>query len=376
VTLQVALALVLLAGAGLFVRTLQNLQTLDPGFRPTGVLLVDFDGPPTDSPQLLVEDVRALPGIVSAALATHTPLDGSTWSEPFVPAGEPIPDRDNAHVVGVGPGFLPTLQIRLLAGREFNDRDTAESARVAVINEAFAARYLRGHNTIGQHLTTRVRKTPVDVEVVGVVASANTAGLREPPPPTVYLPYAQLPDNAQHRPATLAVRAAGLLGPSAEAVRKLLQSRLPDTPIEVRQFAAQVDATLVQERMLATLGSGFGALALLLSSVGLYGLLAYSVAQRTREIGIRMALGAPGARVIRMVLGRAALLVLVGVGLGLPAAWAASRWVQSMLFGLTPTDPLTIAGAIVLLATAAQIAAYLPARRASQVDPVTALRHE
>src|SRR4029453_13450600 len=179
------------------------------------------------------------------------------------------------------------------------------------------------------------------VDMVGIAKNTRVASLRAAPPSTVYVAYAQLTGDF---PTTLEVRAAGPLGPVAAAVRGALQSRLPNAPIEVRQFSTQVSATLLQERMMATLAGAFGMLALTLVSVGLYGLLAYTVARRTREIGIRMALGAQRLRVVMLILNGAARLVVIGIVVGLPAAWAASRWVQSMLFGLTPPDPIAIVG--------------------------------
>jgi ABC-type antimicrobial peptide transport system permease subunit len=185
--------------------------------------------------------------------------------------------------------------------------------------------------------------------------------------------YAQLTGDL---PTTLAIRATGSLGQASSAIQRAVQSKLPGEPIEVHPLSSQVEATIVQERMMAALGGAFGLLALTLTCVGLYGLLAYSVAQRTKEIGIRMALGAQGGRVVTLVLKGGIRLVLIGIALGLPAAWAATRWVESMLFGLTPTDPTAMCGAIVLLTAAAQLAAYLPARRASRLDPLVALRYE
>jgi predicted permease len=373
VVAQVALSLILLSGAGLFVRTLQNLQRLDPGFNPERVLLVDSEGRRTPFPRDVLESVQHLPGVLSASLSTHTPLSGSVWSEPAVPAGQPIPERDNAHFVGAGPGFFATMQIRLVAGREFTDRDSANSAPVAIVNEVLAARHFANQNAVGQHLSAMVRGRRTDLEIVGLVRNTNAYGLRAAPPPTVYVAYAQLHGDF---PTTLSVRATGPLGQAASAIQRALQSAMPGALIDVRMLSKQVEATMVQERMLATLAGGFGVLALTLTSVGLYGLLAYGVAQRTREIGIRMALGAQGRRVVVMVLASGARLVLTGIALGLPAAWIASRSVTSMLFGLTPTDPATMAAAIIVLAAAAQLAAYLPARRASRVDPLVALRYE
>lgn len=373
VSVQVALSMVLLSGAGLFVRTLHNLQNLDPGFDSRGVLLVDLEARRTAVPGDLLNDVERLPGVVSASLSTHTPLSGSVWSEPAVPTGQPVPERDNAHFIGAGPRFFATMQMSLLSGREFTDRDSADSPAVAVVSEAFAQRYFADQNPVGKHLSANVRGQRRDMEIVGLVKNTNAAGLRAAPPPTVYVAYAQLLGDF---PTTLTVRATGPLGRVSATVQQAVQSNLPGAPIEVRPLSAQVEATIVRERMMATLAGGFALLALTLACVGLYGLLAYSVALRTKEIGIRMALGAQRTRVVALVLTRGARLVLIGIALGLPAAWAASRWVESMLFGLTPTDPAAIGGAILLLLTAAQLAAYLPARRASRLDPLTALRHE
>ena len=373
VSAQVALSLVLLGGAGLFVRTLQNLQNLDPGFEAEGVLLVDLEGRRTAVPRALLDDVQGRPGVVSASLSTHTPLSGSVWSEPAVPAGQPLPERDNAYFVGAGPGFFATMQIRLLSGREFTDRDQADGPAVAVVNEVFARRHFANQNPVGQQLAASVRGRRRDLEIVGVAQNTNAAGLRALPPPTVYVAYAQLTGDI---PTTLAVRATGPLDRVAAGIRQALQAQVPGAPIEVRPLSAQVEATIVQERMMAALAGGFALLALTLACVGLYGLLAYTVAQRTKEIGIRLALGAPRPRVVALVLKGAARLVLIGIALGLPAAWAASRWVESMLFGLTPTDPAAMGGAMVLLIAAGQLAAYGPARRASRVDPLVALRHE
>ena len=295
------------------------------------------------------------------------------WSEPAVPAGQPIPERDNAHFVGAAPGFFATLQIRVLSGREFSDRDAAQAPAVAIVNDVYAQRFLPNRNPIGQRLSAIVRGERRDLEIVGLVENTHAAGLRAAPPPTVYVAYDQLTGDF---PTTLTVRASGALGGVAAAVRRAVESSLPNESIDVRPLSAQVERTMVRERMMATLAGGFGLLALSLACVGLYGLLTYSVAQRTKEIGIRIALGATATRVVTMMLTRAARLVLIGVAVGLPAAWAASRWVDSLLFGVTSTDPAAIGAAIVALAAAAQVAAYLPALRASRVDPLVALRHD
>ena len=373
VSSQVALSLVLATGASLFIRTLRNLERFDPGFSSQGVLLVDFESRRTAIPPDLVEALGRLPGVVSASVSTHTPLSGSIWSEPAVPAGQPIPERDNAFFVAAGPQFFATLRIPLLSGREFTDRDSPGSPAVAVINQRFAQRFFANQNPVGRHLAASVRGRARDLEIVGVATNTNAAGLGAAAPPTVYVAYAQL---AGDFPTTIEVRAAGPVGPVASAVQQALHARLPTAMIDVRRLSQQVGATLVQERMLATLAGAFGCLAIGLTCIGLYGLLAYTVVRRTKEIGIRMAMGAQRSQVVVMVLTDAVRLVVVGVAVGLPAAWAGTRGVQSILFGLTPTDPAAIGGAMLLLTAAALVAAYLPARRASRVDPLSALRHE
>ena len=380
VSVQVALSLLLLIGAGLFVRTLQKLQGLDPGFRSEGILLVDINGQNegyrddalTAFYRELLDRVENIPGVVSASISSMTPLSGGTWSEAVAPKGQPVPQNDNAIFVAAGPRFFETMRTPLVSGREFTARDQG-SPSMAIVNEAFAQHYFPNRNPLGQYLSATVTRPPSDLEIVGVVRNTLTQSLRSTAVrPTVYVPYFQKPHNS----TTLEIRAAGSLTEASSAIRKELQPRLPSAALEIRALTEQVANTLVQERMMATLASGFGVLALVLASVGLYGLLAYSVARRTKEMGIRMALGAQRSRVIGMVVKSAVRLVLVGVALGLPAAWAASRSVESMLFGLAPTDPATIAGAALLLTAAALLAAYLPARRASRVDPMTALRHE
>ena len=373
VSAQVALSFMLLVGAVLFVRTLRNLQSFDPGFKGDGVLLVNLEARRTAVPRDIAAEMQRVPGVQSASVSTHTPLSGSIWSEPAVPAGQPIPERDTAYFVGAGPRFFETMQIRLVAGREFTDRDVADSPGVAVVNERFAQRYFAGQNPVGRHLAARVRGENRDLEIVGLARNTSAAGLRRSPPATVYVAYAQL---TRDFPTTIEIRAAGSLGLVATAVRDALRSRLPAAPIEVQPLSAQVGATMVRERLMAALAAAFGLLALALACIGLYGLLAYTVARRTKEIGIRMALGARRLRVVALVLNGAARLVGIGIVLGVPAAWAASRWVESMLFGLKPGDPMTLAGAAVLLVAVAQVAACLPAWRASRVDPLAALRHE
>jgi ABC-type antimicrobial peptide transport system permease subunit len=244
---------------------------------------------------------------------------------------------------------------------------------VAIINETFAERYFPNQNPVGQSLSASVRGDRRDLQIIGLAKDTSAAGLRSASPATVYVSYLQLTGDF---PTTLEVRASGSLPQVAAALRRVIQQRLPAAPVEVLPLAAQVNAAMVRERIMATLAGAFGALALLLACVGLYGLLAYSVVRRTKEMGIRIALGAQPSRVVGMVLKRAFDAVIVGVLLGLPAVWMTSRWIQSMLFGLNPADSATAAAAIGLLMTAALVAAYLPARRAARLDPLVALRYE
>ena len=384
VSAQVALSMMLLVGAGLFVRTLQNLLNIDPGFRREGVLLVSVDGRQHGYRDTrlavfykgLLDQVQQVPGVVSASISSHTPLDGSAWSEAVAPKGQPLPENDNALFIAAGPGFFTTMQTPLISGREFDARDQGK-ANVAIVNRTFAVRYFPGQNPVGKYLTATVTQPPSDLQIIGIAKDTITADLRSTPRPTVYVSYFQRASSGGFiANTTLEIRAAGSFTQVASAIHEELQPRLPVTPVEVRLLTGQVDRTLVQERLLANLAGGFGVVGLLLACVGLYGLLAYSVARRTKEIGIRMALGAQQSGVLWMVAKNALRLLGVGVAVGLPAASMASRWVNSMLFGLRPDDPGIMATATLLLGAAGLAATYFPARRASRVDPMVALRYE
>jgi predicted permease len=374
VTIQVALSLLLIVAAGLFGRTLHNLENLNPGFNRDGVLIVQLEGRRSPLGAAVLEEIRRLPGVVSASLSTHTPLSGSLWSEPAVPIGQPLPDNDTTFFVGAGPGYFETMQTAIVAGREFTERDATGAPAVVIVNEAFARRVFPNQQSLGQRLSASVRGERKDLEIVGVAKDTNVEGLRKAPPPTVYVPYLQLRGNL---PTTLEVRGAvASLGRIEAEIHDLLQPKMPQTPVEVRPLSEQVEASIARERLMATMAGAFGALALVVASVGLYGLMAYGVARRTREIGIRMALGAPRRQVIAMVLRDAARPVTIGVVSGIPAVWLASRAITSMLFGVHPADAATVTASIVVLMGAALAAAYVPARRASLVDPMAALRNE
>ena len=378
VVAQVAFSLILLIGAGLFVRTLQNLRSLDPGFQREGILLVNVDGSRLSYRDArlagfyigLLAQIRSLPGVESASFSAITPLSRGGISTRITVNGR-LAGQEQTESIPVSPRYFETMRTPVLLGREFTIRDDAKAPRVAIVNQAFAARYLPEGHPLGQPLGVGPQATPF--EVVGVVRDSIYESLREAPPPTVYVPLLQ---RIGRSGAVFEVRVNGSLAQVASALRAGLKPMLPGMPVEVHTFTAQVEQMLVEERLMATLAASFGFLGLVLAVIGLYGLLAYTVARRTSEIGIRMALGADRRRVIAMVMKQAAGLLLVGLAIGAPSAFALTRLAQSLLFGLSPRDPATFAAAAILLAAAAVFGSFLPARRASKVDPMTALRCE
>jgi predicted permease len=269
----------------------------------------------------------------------------------------------------IGPRYFETLRTPVLEGREFTPRDDKAAPRVAVVNQAFARHFFPEGHAVGREVVIEGDRTPV--QIVGVVKDTRSQNLREPAQGAVYVPFFQ-----RETPwGTVEVHAAGSLAQVVAELRREIQPLTGGT-IRIRPLTAQVERTLVQERLVATLAASFGALALIMACIGLYGLLAYTVTRRTREIGIRMALGAERARVLRLMLRHAVHLLIFGIALGLPAAWLASRWIATLLFGLTPTDPATILLAAAVLSAFALLAGFLPALRASRVDPTVALRYE
>jgi predicted permease len=290
-----------------------------------------------------------------------------------VAAEKPVPENDNSRMIAADPKFFEALRVKLLRGRNFSDSDVSSGAKVAIVSQRYADREFPNQDPIGRRLAASVMGKPATMEIIGLAADVQLAGLRDEAPPTVYIPFAQFEGDLA---PSLIVRASGATKEMGERIRTAIQPLVPTSPVDVISLPAQVNATIVQERMMATLAGGFGVLALLLCSVGLYGLLAYSVAQRSREIGIRMALGAGAAGVARLVVMNGTGLVAMGFALGLPAVWLASRSISSMLYGLGPTDPLALGGAMLLLLGAALLASYLPARRAASIDPLVSLRQD
>jgi putative ABC transport system permease protein len=373
VAVQVAVSFVMLIGAGLFVRTFENLDRIDPGFRHEGVLLVSGDVHRAVTPARtafyldLLHQIESLPGVVSASLAGNTPLSGGEWTGRVAIDNQP-PSGETAHINSIAPRFFETMRTPLVAGRDFTAQDDASSPSVAIVNEAFVRRWFSEGHPIGRHISAG--DSLADMQVVGVVKDAISQSLREPPPPAVYVPLFQ----RQTEFPAFVVYASGSLTQVASGLRHQLQADLPNTAIEIHTLTAQVEASLVQERLMATLAASFGVLALILAAVGLYGLITYTVARRTSELGIRMALGAGHANVMWLVIEGALRLLTFGLLLGLPAAWAASRLVTTMLWGLSATDPATIAAAIALLMVTGVLAGWVPARRAARIDPMASLR--
>jgi putative ABC transport system permease protein len=369
---QVAVSFVLVIAAGLFVRTFQNLDRLDPGFRHQGVLLVEGDLHRAVTAERAafyrqtLQEIGSIPGVVSASLASNTPLSGG-WLTDSVGISGQAPQFLSVHINVVTPRFFETMHTPIIAGRDFTDHDDAGAAPVAIVSEEFVRRFFPGGHPIGQHVTVGRMG---DNQIVGIARDAIGNSLREPPPPTIYLAMYQ---RQTEFPAFI-VEASGSLAQVASSLRSELRSKMPGTAVQIHSLTAQVDAALVQERLMATLAAGLGVLALILAAVGLYGLLAYTTARRTSEIGIRIALGASRASVIRLVLDRALVLLVLGILLGIPIAVGSSRWIESMLFGLKDTDPSTILLAAGILLSAGLLAGYLPARRASRIEPIVALR--
>ena len=380
---QVAFSLVLLIGAGLFLRTLVNLANVDTGFNKENVLLFAIEpqavGYKEDSRLVnlykqIEQRVSAEPGVRAGSISFFTFNQGE-WTSPVSISGHPPTPQDDmmtTHNV-VGPGYFAVMGIPLLAGRVFGPHDAQNSPQVAVINETLAKRYFPGGSPIGRRFGIGGPKHNSDIEVVGVVKDAKHESLREQAFPEAYYPYTQRVGYYSN----LEVRYTGDRAAVIAEVRHAVGEVDHSLPVSYQNtLAQQVDQSLTGESLIARLSSFFGLLAVFLACIGIYGLMSYTVARRTSEIGIRVALGADRLTVLWMVMREGLILALVGIGIGLPAALAANRLISKMLFGLNPTDPLSMAAAAITLLTLALAACYIPARRAAKVDPMVALRYE
>jgi predicted permease len=374
VTTQVALSLVLLLGATMFVRSLQKLEQLDAGFNRNNVLLVSIDPTFTgyegqrvaEFYKELLTKMEAIPSVRSATVATDVPLGGlSMFIDITVPSSTAKAEQVNLNHVGAR--FFETFGIPVLAGRDFDLRDTETAPKVIAINETLARHYFARENPIG-------RTTDLGT-IVAVVKDSKFESLRTKAEPMVYRPFLQEPQSWQGK--ELAIRTAGDPLQLAPLVRHAIRDLDAKVPIlGINTMAAQVDQSLRQERLFAALTSLFGALALLLVCIGLYGIVGYSVSRRVNEFGIRMALGAQPANVLWLVIRESLWLIGTGMAIGIPAALAGVRWISALLFGLTTLDPLSLVLSILILLLFAAIACYIPACRATRVDPMVALRYE
>jgi predicted permease len=371
----------------LFARSLRKLQNEDVGFNRGNMLLVGIDPrlagyKPAELATLyqqIIDRLGTMPNVQSVSMATYAPLSGTQRSSSIqVPGFTPAPgESQDVEDVLVGPKYAETLSIPLLRGREIEIRDTASAPQVAMVNEAFAEQYFKGQNPIGRQFSFD-DDTDKDalIEIVGVIGDIKSEDTREPAHPAVYRPILQIPDDAAYS-VTIQLRTINDPAPTSVPVRQMLNQIDDKLPIfDVMTMQEQIRSRLNQDRLNAQLVSFFGALALILACIGLYGVMAQGVARRTNEIGIRMALGAQGGNIAWMVLRETLVLVIAGLALGVPAALLLARLISTQLFGLSPTDPLTLIGAAVVLTFVALLAGYIPARRASHVDPLTALRYE
>ncbi len=383
VVVEVAVAVVLVTSAGLLLKSFGNLMHVDPGFNPSGVTTFLMTLPKSRYPlpeqqaefyRRLVESVQTLPGVQSAGVSSFLPLAGALRYVYFCPEGIVCQGLGKDPVIAVRqitPDYLQTMRIPLLRGRVFNQQDIAGVKPVVIINQTVAQKYFPAQDPIGKHLANSRDK--IQMEIVGVVGDVKFTGLNTPYIPEMYMPQAQ----NQAATMTLVVRSTSNPQPLIAAVRQKTSEIDPDLPFSnVASMSEVVSASVAQPRLTAQFTGFFAALALLLTAVGIYGVLAYSVTQRTHEMGIRMALGASPSEILKLVVGQGMRLVLSGLVLGLVVSLAVTRLLTTLLFGTSARDPFTFAAVILLLIVVALLAAYIPARRASQVDPIVALRYE
>ena len=381
---QIALSLILLVAAGLFVRSLVNLTKVDTGFNKQNVLVFQLDeyaaGLPLDArlvslQQQIEERVQSLPGVHSASFSMFTFNQGE-WSDPAIVQGVPRTPENSGDVLYnvVGRGFFSTMGLPVLAGRGFDARDAENAPKVAVINETMAQIFLPGRSAVGHRFGLgEDPEQSGDIEIIGVVKNAKYVALQERPHAVAYFPYSQ---HIQYF-GNFSVRYSGDSRPIVAGVRHAVAAVNRNIMVsEVSSLAEEVDDATVNQRLVAQLSASFGVLAVFLMCIGIYGLMSYAVTRRTNEIGVRMALGAGRSNVLWLVMREILMLVAIGVAIGVPVALAGNRLVSRMLFGLTPADPVSLFTAIALLLVIAVLAGYLPARRASLVNPTVALRYE
>ncbi len=400
VVVQVALSMLLVAGAGLFARSLYNLKNLETGYQTDNVVTFRVDPALNGYDQgriktfydRLLQDIATIPGVASAAVAMVPVLTGDASSRTIQVAGyTPKPDENmNPWTNEIAAGYFRTMGMPLLTGREFDERDADGAPLVAIVNQSFANHYFPNQSAVGQRIGYRSMNNPAAIEIVGVVRDSLYADMRQgtandgnptdgrssrnETPRFVYTPFLQ---STELNEMTVYVRSAASTRTLPDDLRQVVRRADASMPIfEMQTMNQTVDEALFNERMLALLSASFGLLATVLAAIGLYGVMSYTVSRRTREIGIRIALGAERITVVWLVLREVALLTVIGIGLGLPGALGLSQLVRSQLFGIEPTDPVTLAIAASTLAFVGLLAGYIPARRAASVQPVRALRYE
>ena len=391
VVVQVSLSVLLLIGAGLLIRTLRNLQKVETGFNSQNLLLFTVDpsliGYKEDRLANLYQEMfarlEAVPGVQSVTFSRHALLSfGGTNSSVFLPGAKTLPDGNpvdsgGSYIHHVRENFLQAMEIPLLVGRSFNEQDDARAPKVAVVNQTFARVFFPNENPIGKRFSFEPPK-PGEIEIVGLARDAKYTSQREDTPPTAYIPWRQ--SLGSMRSSTFEVRTLGDPANFVGAIRQAANEVESNLPLnDVKTQIQQTNETLAMERLFAKLLSLFGVLAQQLAAIGLYGVMAYAVSQRTHEIGIRMALGANQRNVLKMILKQGMTLTLIGVALGLGGAYVLTKYLESltsMLFGVRPRDPLTFGVIAALLMVVALVACFIPARRATKVDPLVALRYE
>lgn len=380
---QIALSMLLVTTAGLFLRTVLNLAKVDVGFETANLVVFELQPPDTRYPgkkaALLLHQVEErlqnLPGVEAVAMSSEPLIANSMSNAGFTRVGQTYRGGadQSAHINDVNSSFFSTLRIPLIAGRAFNQADAASPNPVVILNQKAAHQFFGKANPLGQQLESHLEQT-VRTTIVGLCNDAKYEDLRHEAPPTVYLDYRQSPDLRQ---ITFEVRSREprfQLAPSLRAAVQTIDRELP--LVDLRTEREQIEATTVEQRLFASVATGFGILALAIASVGIYGLMAFSVASRRNEIGIRMALGAQARQVLGMVLTETAILGALGVAVGTASSVASARLLSSTLFGLQPNDPATIAASVGILLVTALAAGFVPARRAATVDPLEAVRHE
>jgi predicted permease len=376
---EVALAVILVVGAGLMTRSFIRLLEVDPGFRPERLLVVDFTINTSRHEHFqqyyhdVIEKVRGIPGVLSAAASKVVPFRGKGERYGFLVPGmvlRPGEDPPAANTVHISDGYFKTIGAPILAGREFLPTERPDTPWVVVVNQAFAKQYFRKVEPVGQYLSFGGQ---LRAEIVGVVGDIRQSSIDEPAEPTVYIDNMQ---NSRVR-TNLIVRTAGPPLAMTRRVEDAIRSLDADQTItSVFTFADVMNEAVARPRLLTVLLALFGGLGLLLGSLGIYGVLAYLVTQRRREIGVRLALGATAADVLRLVVGRGVVIAVVGVIIGLAGALALTRFMQGVLYGVNAADPLTFGLVAVGLLGIAVLASWLPARRAASVDPAVAIRYE